>query len=187
MLRIYFYFFVGINFLALSCLFIVIFLNVVFIREEYIEIPEIKSSNIENFIIPNEVKNDAYNFKILNHDNDDYSNNLNSKSTVSNKNIDNINQNLLNKKNVPENKIKKFIVQLGVFKNKKNADNQFLIVSKHKNLLFKEVKINLFKTNDKKNNLLYYIETNSISKINAIKLCDYYKNKNINCIIKIKK
>ena len=81
------------NFLALTCLFIVIFVNIIFIREEYIEIPEIKSSNIENFIIPNEVKNNAYNFKILNHDSDDYSNNLNSKSTESNKNIDNINQN----------------------------------------------------------------------------------------------
>ena len=80
MLRIYFYFFVVLNFLTLTCLFIVSFVNVIFIREEYIEIPEIKSSYKENFIIPNEVKNDAYNFKILNHDNDDYSEKLNSKS-----------------------------------------------------------------------------------------------------------
>ena len=70
MLRIYFYLFTCINFLALTFLFIVSFINVIFIREEYIEIPEIKSSNQENFIIPNEVKNDEYNFKILNHDND---------------------------------------------------------------------------------------------------------------------
>ncbi len=187
MLRIYFYFFVSINFLALTCLFVVSFVNVIFIREEYIEIPEIKSSNKENFIIPNEVKNDAYNFKILNHDNDNYSEKLNSKSTELNEDIDNKNQNLLNKKNILENKIERFIVQLGVFKNKKNADNQFLIVNKHKKLLFKEVKINLFNTNDKKNNLLYYIETNQITKKNAIKLCDFFKNKKIDCIIKIKK
>jgi len=31
--------------------------NIIFIREEFVEIPEIKSSNNENFIIPNEVKN----------------------------------------------------------------------------------------------------------------------------------
>ena len=159
----------------------------IFIREEYIEIPEIKSSNKENFIIPNKVKNDEYNFKILNHDNDDYSKELNSKSTELNNNIDNKNRNLLNKKNILENKIKKFIVQLGVFKNKKNADNQLLIVNEHKSLLFKEVKINLFKNNDKKNNPLYYIETDAITKINAINLCDFFKNKNMNCIIKIKK
>ena len=187
MLRIYFYFFVSINFLALTCLFIVSFVNIIFIREEYIEIPVIESGNKENFIIPNEVKNDDYNFKILNHNNDDYSEKLNLKNTELNKDKDNKNQNTLNKKNILENEIKKFIVQLGVFKNKKNADNQLLNIKKYKKTLFKEVQIDLLKTNDKKNNLLYYIETNSISKINAIKLCDYYKNKNINCIIKIKK
>ena len=187
MLRVYFYIFVSINFLALICLFIVSFVNIIFIREEYIQIPEIKSSNKENFIIPNEVKNDDYNFKILNHDNDDYSEKLNSKSTGLNKDINNKNQNSLNKKNIVENKIKKFIVQLGVFKNKKNANNQLLTINKHISLLFKEVKINLSKTNDKKNNLLYYIESNPITKINAISLCDFFKNKKINCIIKIKK
>ena len=187
MLRIYFYFFVSINFLALTCLFIVSFVNVIFIREEYIEIPEIKSSNKENFIIPNEVKNDAYNFKILNQDNDDNFEKLNKKNTQLSKDIVNKYQNLLNKKNTSENKIKIFIVQLGVFKNKKNADNQLLIVNKYKSTLFKEVKINLFKTYDKKNNLLYYIETNAISKKNAISLCNFFKNKKINCIIKIKK
>ena len=79
MLRVYFYLFVSINFLALTCLFTVSFVNIIFIREEYIQIPEIKSSSKENFIIPNEVKNDNYNFKILNHDNDDYSEKLNKK------------------------------------------------------------------------------------------------------------
>ena len=187
MLRIYFYFFISINLLALTCLFIVSFVNVIFIREEYIEIPEIKSSNKENFIIPNEVKNNAYNFKILDHDNDDYSVKLNSNSNQLNKGLNNKNQNFLNKKNTQENKIKKFKVQLGVFKNKKNADKQFIIVNKHKNFLLKEVKINLFKTNDKKNNLLYYIETDAITKKNAINLCNFFKNKKINCIIKIKK
>ena len=66
MFRIYFYLFVSINFLALTCLFIVGFVNIIFIREEFVEIPEIKSSNHKNFIIPNEVKNNDYNFKILN-------------------------------------------------------------------------------------------------------------------------
>ena len=64
MLRIYFYFFTSINFLALSCLFIVSFVNVIFIKEEYVEIPEIKSSNKENFFIPNEVKINDYNFEV---------------------------------------------------------------------------------------------------------------------------
>ena len=187
MLRVYFYIFASINFLALTCLFIVSFVNVIFIREEYIQIPEIKSSNKDNFIIPNEVKNDDYNFKILNHDNDDYAEKLNAKNTELSKNMDNKKQNVLNKKNIIENKIKKFIVQLGVFKNKKNANNQLLIINKHKSFLFKEVKINLSKTNDKKNNSLYYIESNPITKINAISLCDFFKNKKINCIIKIKK
>ena len=36
-------------------------------------------------------------------------------------------------------------------------------------------------------NLLYYIETNAITKINAINLCDFFKDIKINCIIKIKK
>ena len=98
MLRVYFYLFVSINFLALICLFIVSFVNLIFIREEYIEIPEIKSSNKENFIIPYEVKNDDYNFKILNHDNDNYLEKLNSESTELNKDIDNKNLNLLKKK-----------------------------------------------------------------------------------------
>ena len=187
MLRIYYHFFVSINFLALTCLFIVSFISVTFIREEFIEIPRINSSKKENFVIPNEVKNDDYNFKILNHDSDDYSDKLNSKSTELNKDINNKNQNLLNKKNNLENTIKKFKVQLGAFKNKKNADNQFLNINKHKSLLFKEVKINLFKMNDKKNNSLYYIETNAITKIVAINLCDFFKNKKINCIKKIKK
>ena len=61
-----------------------------------------------------------------------------------------------------------------------------MFVNKHKLLRFKEVEIKLFKTNNK-NNLLYSIETNTITKINAIKLCDFFKSKKINCIIKIKK
>ena len=186
MFRIYFYLFISINFLALTCLFIVSFVNIFFIREEYIEIPEIKSSNRENFIIQNEVKNNDYNFKILNHDNDNYTEKLNSKNTEFNKDVDNKNQKLLNKKNILENKIKKFIVQLGVFKNKKNADNQLIIINRHKALKFKEIEIKLFKTNHK-NNLLYFIETNAVTKVNAINLCNFFKNKKINCIIKINK
>ena len=89
MFRIYFYLFVSINFLALSCLFIVSFVNIISIREEFVEIPEIKSSNNENFIIPNEVKNNDYNFKILNHGNDNISENLESKNIVDKKNKDN--------------------------------------------------------------------------------------------------
>ena len=162
------------------------FVNIFFIREEFVEIPEVKSSNNENFIIPNEVKNNDYNFKILNHGNDKISENLNSKNIVVKKNKDNANKNLLDKKNNSKKLIKKFIVQLGVFKNKKNADKQLLIVNKHKALQFKEVKIKLFNTKNK-NIVLYSIETNAITKINAINLCDFFKNKKINCIIKIKK
>ena len=172
MFRIYFYLFVSINFLALSCLFIVSFINIIFIREEFVEIPEIKSSNNEIFIIPNEVKNNDYNFKILNHDNDNFLEKSKSKKFEVKKNT--------------ENKNKNFIVQLGVFRNKKNADKQLLIVNKHKTLKFKDVEIKLFKTNNK-DNLLYFIETNAITKINAINLCDFFKNKKINCIIKIRK
>ena len=186
MFRIYFYLFVSINFLALTCLFTVSFVNIIFIREEFVEIPEIKSSNHKNFIIPNEVKNNDYNFKILNHGNDKILENLNSKNIVVKKNKDNADKNLLDKKNNSEKVINKFIVQLGVFKNKKNADKQLLIVNKHKTSQFKEVEIKLFKTNNN-NNLLYSIETNAITKINAINLCDFFKNKKINCIIKIKK
>ena len=102
------------------------------------------------------------------------------------KNTENKNKNLLNKKNISEKQIKNFIVQLGVFRNKKNADKQLLIVNKHKTLKFKDVEIKLFKTNNK-DNLLYFIETNAITKINAINLCDFFKNKKINCIIKIRK
>ena len=185
MLRIYFYFFVSINFLALTCLFIVSFVNIIFIREELIEIPEIKSNNNKNFIIPNEVKNDEYNYKILGHDSDTFLEKLNPKNIEFEKDIGNADKNFP-KKNNSEKEIKKFIVQLGVFKNKKNADKQLLIVNKHKTLQFKEVEIKLFKTNNK-NYLLYSIETNAITKINAIKLCDFFKNKKINCIIKIKK
>ena len=186
MFRIYFYLFVSINFLALTCLFIVSFINIIFIREEFVEIPVIKSSNNENFIIPSEVKNNDYNFKILNHGNDNISENLKSKNIVVKKNKDNRDNNLLDKKYNSERVIKKFIVQLGVFKNKKNADKQLLIVNKHKTLQFKEVKIKLFNTKNK-NIVLYSIETNAITKINAINLCDFFKNKKINCIIKIKK
>ena len=186
MLRIYFYLFVSINFLALTSLFIVSFLNLIFIREEFIEIPEIKSTNSRNFIIPNEVKNDEYNFKILDHDKDNFLEKSNSKNIKVEKDKGNINKNLLYKKNSSEKKIKKFIVQLGVFKNKKNAVNQLTIINNHKSLIFKEVQINLLKTNNN-NNLLYYIETNRITKINAINLCDFFKNKKINCIIKIRK
>ena len=185
MLRIYFYLFVSINILSLTCLFIVSFVNIIFIREEFVEIPKIKSSNNENFIIPNEVKNNDYNFKILNHGNDNISENLKSKNIIVKKNKDNRDNNLLDKKNNSEKVINKFIVQLGVFKNKKNADNQLIIVNKHKALKFKEIEIKLFKSNN--NNLLYFIETNAITKANAINLCNFFKNKKINCIIKIKK
>ena len=99
------------------------------------------------------------------------------------KNRDNI---LLDKKINSESLIKKFIVQLGVFKNKKNADKQLLIINKHKILQFNEVEIKLVKTK-KENNLLYTIETNTITKIKAINMCDFFKNKKINCIIKIRK
>ena len=184
MFRIYFYLFVSINFLALTCLFIVSFVNIIFIREEFVEIPEIKSSNNENFIIPNEVKNNNYNFKILNHDNDNFLEKSKSKNFEVKINTEN--KNLLNKKNISEKQIKNFKVQLGVFRNKKNADKQLLIVNKHKTLKFKDVEIKLFKTNNK-DNLLYFIETNAITKINAINLCDFFKNKKINCIIKIRK
>ena len=186
MFRIYFYLFVSINFLALTCLFIVSFVNIIFIREEFVEIPEIKSSNNENFIIPNEVKNNDYNFKILNHGNDNILENLDSKNIVLKKNKENSDKNLLDKKNNSERTIKKFIVQLGVFKNKKNADKQLLIINNHKTLQFKEVEIKLVKTKNK-NNLLYTIETKTITKIKAINMCDFFKNKKINCIIKIKK
>ncbi len=172
--------------MALTCLFIVTFVNIIFIREEFVEIPEIKSSNNENFIIPNEVKNNDYNFKILNHGNDNISENLESKNIVDKKNKDNVDKNLLDKEINSDKVIKKFIVQLGVFKNKKNADKQLLTVNNYKTLQFKEVKIKLFKTNNK-NNPLYFIETNAITKINAINLCEFFKNKKINCIIKIKK
>ena len=185
MLRFYFYLFISINFLALTSLFIVSFLNFILIREEFIEIPEIKSSNNKDFVIPNEVKNDEYNFKILDHDNDNFSENLNSKNIEVEKD-NNTNKNLSYKKNSSEKEIKKFIVQLGVYKNKKNADNQLLIINNHKKLLFKEVQINLLKTNNN-NIILYYIETDRITKINAINLCDFFKNKKINCIIKIRK
>ena len=185
MFRIYFYLFVSINFFALTCLFIVSFVNIVFIREEFVEIPEIKASNIENFIIPNEVKNNDYNFKILNHGNN-ISEKLKSKNIVAKKNKVNSDKNLLDKKNNSDKEIKNFIVQLGVFKNKKNADKQLLIVNKHKTHQFKEVEIKLYKTINE-NYLLYTVETNAITKINAINLCDVFKNKKINCIIKIKK
>ena len=186
MFRIYFYIFAIINFLAVTCLFLVSFINTIFISEEFIDIPIIKSSNKENFILPNEVKNDNYNFKILNHDNDNFTEQLKSKNIEIKKSRDNTHKNLLDKKDISKKDIKKFIIQLGVFKNKKNADNQLLVINKHKRPLFKEVQINLHKTNNK-NNLLYYIETNSITKINAINLCDFFKKKKINCIIKIKK
>ena len=186
MFRIYFYLFVSINILALTCLFIVSFVNIIFIREEFVEIPEIKSSNNENFIIPNEVKNNDYNFKILNHGNDKTLENLESKNIVVKKNNDNTDKNLSDKKNNSKKAINNFIVQLGVFKNKKNADKQLLIVNTHKTPQFKEVEIKLVKTKNK-NNLLYTIETNAITKIKAINLCDFFKNKKINCIIKIKK
>ena len=137
MLRIYFYVSVIINFLALTSLFIVIFLNIIFIREEFVEIPEIKSSNNQNFIIPNEVKNDEYNFKILDHDKDNFLEKLNSKNLKVEKDKDNFDKNSLYKKNISEKEIKKFIVQLGVFKNKKNADNQLLVINNHKRFLFK--------------------------------------------------
>ena len=61
-----------------------------------------------------------------------------------------------------------------------------MFVNNYKTLQFKEVKIKLFKKNNK-NNPLYSIETNAITKINAINLCDFFKNKKINCIIKIRK
>ena len=186
MSRIYFYLFASINFLALTCLFIVSFLNIILIREEFLEIPEIKSSNIKNFIIPNEVKNESYNFKILDHDNDNLLEKLNKKNIKVENDKNNFNKNLLNKKNISEKEIKKFIVQLGVFKNKKNADNQLLIIKKQKKNSFKEVQINLFKTTTN-SSVLYYIETNRITKINALNVCDFFKNKKINCIIKIKK
>ena len=184
--RVYFYIFIIINFLSLTCLLIVIFANIIFVREEFIEIPEIKSSNNENFIIPKEVKNNDYDFKILNHDNDNFTNKANSKNLKVKKNNDISDKNLFEKKNISENEIKKFIVQLGVFKNKNNADNQLSTINKHKKLLFKEVKIKLFKNQNKKKPL-YYIETNAITKINAINLCNFFKNKKINCIIKIRK
>ena len=185
MLRIYFYFFVSINFLALTCLFIVSFVNIIFIREELIEIPEIKSNNNKNFIIPNEVKNDEYNYKILGHDSDTFLEKLNPKNIEFEKDIGNADKNFP-KKNNSEKEIKKFIVQLGVFKNKKNADKQLLLINDLKKSLFKEVQINLLKTNNN-GNILYYIETDQITKINAIKLCDFFRNKKINCIIKIRK
>ena len=186
MLRFYFYLFVIIDFLALTSLFIVCFLNIVLIREEFVEIPEIKSSNNHYFIMPNKVKNDEYNFKILDHDKDNFLEKLNSKNLKVEKNKDNLDKNSLYKKNISEKEIKKFIVQLGVFKNKKNADNQLSIINNHKRLLFKNVQINLLKTNIN-NNILYYIETDSITKINAINLCTFFKKKKINCIIKIRK
>ena len=186
MLRIYFYFFVSINFLGLTSLFIVCFLNIIYIREEFIEIPVIKSSNSKNFIIPNEVKNDEYNFKILDHDHDNFPEKLNSKNIEFGKNKVISNQNSLYQKNSSKKEIKKYIVQLGVFKNKKNADNQLFIINNQKKLLFEEVQIKLSKTNNN-NNIFYYIETDKITKINAINLCTFFKKKKINCIIKIRK
>ena len=105
--------------MALTCLFIVSFVNIIFIREEFVEIPEIKSSNNESFIIPNEVKNNNYNFKILNHDNDNFLEKSKSKNFEVKINTEN--KNLLNKKNISDKEIKKFIVQLGAFKNKENG------------------------------------------------------------------
>ena len=63
--------------------------------------------------------------------------------------------------------------------------NYQILKSKKKNS-FKDVQINLFKSTSN-NKVLYYIETNKITKINALNLCNFFKNKKINCIIKIKK
>ena len=161
-------------------------MKIIFIQEEVIKIPMIAPTIGKNYILPQKVDNKSYNFKILNHSKDDLEKfaSIDNDIKINEKDLNSSKKIIVKKNTIAP--LKKFVVQLGVFKNKKNAMSQLVkLKSKFDNLLY-NVKINIVDIKNK-NVTFYKVETNSISKKNAINLCNSFKDKKINCIIKIKK
>tara|TARA_E500000178_G_C16932035_1_gene712203 strand:- start:9 stop:578 length:570 start_codon:yes stop_codon:yes gene_type:complete len=175
--------------ISIIFLFSLNYINVLFFKEEIIIVPEIKSNDEKTFLVPNQIEKDDYNFKILNHAKDEFSETkdktitYNTNNTNSNK--DKLINNLIKKSNVEKINFQ-FVVQLGVFKNKNNAISKISDLKKKSIKILKDVKLKIVEKNKDKN-IFYNVETNLISKKNAINLCNEFKDKKINCIIKVKK
>ena len=172
--------------ISMIFLFSLNYINVLFFKEEIIKVPEIKSNDEKTFLVPNKIEKDNYNFKILDHAKDNFPENKNKIIAFNKNNKKDKLINELRKKSNLEKKSFQFVVQLGVFKNKNNAISKISNLKKKSNKILKDVKLKIVEKNKDKN-IFYNVETNLISKKNAINLCNEFKDKKINCIIKVKK
>ena len=172
--------------ISIIFLFSLNYINVLFFKEEIIIVPEIKSNDEKTFLVPNQIEKNDYNFKILNHAKDEFPETKNKIITFNaNNNKDKLINDLRKKSNLEKINFQ-FVVQLGVFKNKKNAISKISDLKKKSIKILKDVKLKIVEKNKDKN-IFYNVETNLISKKNAINLCNEFKDKKINCIIKVKK
>ena len=178
MLRSIYYILTFIYLVIIFLLFGLYYFKIVFIKEEVIEIPEIKSKNKKSFIVPNEIKEDTYNYKILNHADD----NLKELDKFKQSDFSNDKKNNI----LPKDRLDIFVVQLGVFKNKNNADSKLSGLMLNFNDILNGIKLDLYSIKKDKNDF-HIVETKPITKEKAINLCNMFKDKKINCIIKIKK
>ena len=172
--------------ISIIFLFSLNYINVLFFKEEIIIVPEIKSNDEKTFLVPNQIEKNDYNFKILNHAKDEFPETKNKIITFNaNNNKDKLINDLRKKSNLEKINFQ-FVVQLGVFKNKNNAISKISDLKKKSIKILKDVKLKIVEKNKDKN-IFYNVETNLISKKNAINLCNEFKDKKINCIIKVKK
>lgn len=182
---IFYYICVSINSLLVIFLFIISYINILFINEQKVNIPIIKSENSNKFLYPDNKEKNKYNFSVLKSYDDisEYSSD-NTHSLKTKDKLSSLDSKLIKDKIYKKNVEKKFRVQFGVFKNKDNAEKKKknVVLKLNDELLKYSPTLSSFERDGKK---LYSVSTKFIKKKKAIELCNSLKKQKINCIIKI--
>lgn len=186
MIKILLYTCTTINLISIICLFLMNYINIFFINEQILNIPTIEYKNSDKFKYPKVEEKNIYNFALLKSKNDE-------PESFFDTNEEKIKNQLplhIRKKEKTKDKTvknltnKKFIVQLGVFKNKVNAENKKRQLGKKMKNVFSEFPL-ILKPFKKGGNTLFSVSTKFIEKKKAVELCNLLKKNKIGCIIKI--
>ena len=186
MIKLILYSCTTINLISIIFLFLMNYINIFFIDEQILKIPTVVSKNSEKFKYPKVEEKNIYNFALLKSKND-------KPEYFFDRNDDKIKNQLpfqiKKKEKIKDKKVKnltykKFVVQLGVFKSKVNAENKKRQLDKKMKNAFSKFPL-ILKTFKKEGNTLFSVSTKFIEKKKAIELCNLLKKNKISCIIKI--
>ena len=175
-----------ISLISIIFLFLINYLNLFYINEQELNIPIIESKNLNKFKLPEVEEKNIYNFALLKSKNDkpEIFFDKNEKNLVKKETppIKKNKKTKVEKKNSISNK--KFLVQLGVFKSRTNAENNKRKLEKKMKIEFSKFPL-ILKPFKKDGNKLFSVSTIFIKKKQAIELCGLLKKNKISCIIKI--